>query len=41
MRSLVAILELLYRGHLELLLVTPKNYSMSGENREFEVWGIF
>ena len=37
----MAILDLSYDGHLELLLVAPRIYKVSGGSREFEVWDIF
>ena len=37
----MGIMYLLYGTHLKLLLVVLSNHSVSGENRIFEVWGIF
>ena len=37
----MAILDLPYDGHLELLLVSPTIYKVSGGSREFEVWDKF
>ena len=37
----MGIMYLLYGTHLKLLLIVLSNQSVSGENRIFEVWGIF